>query len=199
MYEGLNEYQRINHFPLSSEITRKDRLSDNINLSRLKYSESEFNFFPETFVLPDGYDEFFEYYQQLVLSSNKLPIWIIKPCNLSRGRGIYITDKINEIPTDEYCIISRYITNPLLINGLKFDLRIYVVISCLDPLRIYIYNEGLTRFATESYDINNNHFSRYAHLTNYSVNKNNSKFIHNSNINDDSGENEIHRINIENI
>jgi hypothetical protein len=29
LYEGLNEYQRINHFPQSYEITRKDRLCYN--------------------------------------------------------------------------------------------------------------------------------------------------------------------------
>jgi len=26
------------------------------------------------------------------------------------------------------------------VNGLKFDLRLYVVITCLDPLRIFIFN-----------------------------------------------------------
>jgi hypothetical protein len=35
---------------------------------------------------------------------------------------------------------------------LKFDLRIYAAITSIDPLKIYVYREGLTRFAAENYD-----------------------------------------------
>ena len=30
MYEGLNEYQKLNHFPCSYEVTRKDKLAMNV-------------------------------------------------------------------------------------------------------------------------------------------------------------------------
>jgi hypothetical protein len=56
---------------------------------------------------------------------------------------------ISEVPIDESCIISRYISNPFLINGLKFDLRIYVMVTIMDPWRIYIYIEGFARFAVD--------------------------------------------------
>ena len=49
-------------------------------------------------------------------------------------------------------VVSHYIDNPLLINRLKFDLRIYVAVTGINPLRIYVYEEGLARFATEEYD-----------------------------------------------
>ncbi len=84
------------------------------------------------------------------------------------------------MPIDEACIISRYVSNPFLINGLKFDLRIYVCVTSMDPWRIYVYNEGLVRFASEQYDVSLGKGAKYAHLTNYSINKKNEKYINNA-------------------
>lgn len=92
------------------------------------------------------------------------------------------------MPIDESCIVSRYITNPLLINGLKFDLRIYVLITSLDPWRIYVYHEGLARFASETYAAQTSKQNKFAHLTNYSINKRNDKYLPNLNADqDDTG------------
>jgi hypothetical protein len=82
-------------------------------------------------------------------------------------------------------IISKYIPNPLLINGHKFDLRIYVVITSYEPLRIYVYKEGLVRFASEEYSIKDAKTNQYNHLTNYSINKKNQNFVQNKNLEQD--------------
>lgn len=79
---------------------------------------------------------------------------------------------------------SEYIDNPLTFNGFKFDLRIYVALTSMNPLRIYIYEEGLTRFATSKYSQNQNQqgynkASKFMHLTNFSVNKKNLNFVAN--------------------
>src|ERR1700733_9106090 len=104
-------------------------------------------------------------------SHSKKNVWIVKPANLSRGRGIHLINDISEVNIDELSVISKYIANPLLINGHKFDLRIYVLVTCYDPLKIYVYKEGLARFASESYSNNVNKNNKFMHLTNYSINK----------------------------
>jgi tubulin polyglutamylase TTLL4 len=77
-------------------------------------------------------------------------------------------------------LISEYVAEPHLINGLKYDLRVYVVVTSYSPLRIYLFEEGLTRFATEKYTNNLSQLTkRYVHLTNYAINKNSKNFFKN--------------------
>ncbi len=80
---------------------------------------------------------------------------------------------------DETSVISRYVTNPLLINGHKFDLRIYVLVTCYEPMRVYVFQEGLARFASETYTSKINKNNKFMHLTNYSINKKNENFVQN--------------------
>jgi hypothetical protein len=68
--------------------------------------------------------------------------------------------------------VQQYIANPMHINSFKFDLRIYVLVTSVNPLRVYVYDEGLCRLASEKYDMNNLK-NVYSHLTNYSINKKN--------------------------
>ncbi|OMJ72630.1 hypothetical protein SteCoe_28885 [Stentor coeruleus] len=172
-YDKLNAYQKISHFPNSYEITRKDCLCSAIIRMQEIYGKDAFNFTPETYNLPENfsllYSNFFK---------EKKSVWIVKPTCSSQGKGIYLIDSVNEIPTEETCIVSRYISNPLLINSLKFDLRIYVLVSSYEPLRIYIYEEGLARFASEIYKPGHKN-NRFMHLTNYSLNKKSENFVQN--------------------
>ena len=54
--------------------------------------------------------------------------------------------KPDQIPLDDNLVVSKYIANPLLVEGFKFDLRLYVAVTSFDPLVFYLYEEGLTRF-----------------------------------------------------
>jgi hypothetical protein len=79
-----------------------------------------------------------------------------------------------------FYVFEEYIDRPLLINGLKFDLRIYVLILNLYPLEIFLYDEGLVRFATIDYKAptSDNLHQTYMHLTNYSLNKRSCNYKH---------------------
>jgi len=37
----------------------------------------------------------------------------------------------------------------MLIDDLKFDMRLYVLLTGVDPLRIWLHKDGFLRFATE--------------------------------------------------
>lgn len=72
-------------------------------------------------------------------------------------------------------MVQEYLKNPLLVDEFKFDLRIYVLVTNVNPLRIFIHHQGLARFATEKFRLKayNNPF---IHLTNYAINKDNTNF-----------------------
>lgn len=96
--------------------------------------------------------------------------WICKLVALSRGRGIFIFEDIKHLTYGSTVIVQKYISNPFLISGYKFDLRIYVCVKSLHPLTIYMHQEGLVRFATEKYDLESLD-NLFSHLTNTSINK----------------------------
>ena len=63
----------------------------------------------------------------------------------------------------------------------QFDIRIYILLTSLDPLKIYMYDDGLVRIATELYNEDPESIrDSCIHVTNYDVNqKNREKFVHN--------------------
>ncbi|XP_060790622.1 tubulin polyglutamylase TTLL5 isoform X6 [Neoarius graeffei] len=172
LLRSLQDFQKVNHFPRSNELTRKDRLYKNIQRMQQAHGFQNFHIVPQTFVLPAEYQEFCN-----TFCKDKGP-WIIKPVASSRGRGIYLVSSPSQISLDENILVSRYISNPLLIDDFKFDVRLYVLVTSYDPIVIYVYEEGLTRFATVKYDhAVKNIKNQFMHLTNYSVNKKSSDYV----------------------
>lgn len=180
IYQSLTRYQKVNHFPRSHEITRKDLMYKNLAKMQVLHGARAFDFVPKTYIMPQDAGQL-EYEMNLIEAT-----WIVKPSASSQGKGIFLTTKFSDVPKKDH-VVSQYIENPLLIDGLKFDLRIYVAITCFNPLRIYIYKDGLVRFATQKYN-GSSKGSRFMFLTNYSVNKYSEKFVENDNaVNDGQG------------
>ncbi|XP_039189106.1 tubulin polyglutamylase TTLL6 isoform X2 [Crotalus tigris] len=161
----MKSYQKINHFPGMTEICRKDLLARNMS-RMLKLFPKEFNFFPKTWCLPADYGEL-----QAFGRSKKHKTYICKPDSGCQGKGIFITKTVRDIKPGEDMICQLYIS--------KFDLRIYVLVTSCDPLRVFVYEEGLARFATSMYsDPSQSNLDNVCmHLTNYSINKHSANFV----------------------
>ncbi|XP_055861674.1 probable beta-tubulin polyglutamylase isoform X1 [Biomphalaria glabrata] len=177
-FKQLRDFQKLNHFPGSFNIGRKDKLWRNLSRMQAHFGKKEFNFFPQTFVLPTDNKLLKRIWEE---GSGKQK-WIVKPPASARGQGIRVISKWSQVPRKRPVIVQKYIHSPYLINGSKFDMRIYVYVSSYDPLRLYVYNDGLARFASSKYSSSTKSLSnRFIHLTNYSVNKKNTQYVSNSN------------------
>ncbi|KAM4666667.1 tubulin polyglutamylase TTLL5 isoform 4-T5 [Amazona ochrocephala] len=172
LLRSLTDIQKVNHFPRSYELTRKDRLYKNVSRMQLAHGFKTFHILPRTFILPTEYQTFCSTY-----SKDRGP-WIVKPVASSRGRGVYLINNPSQIVLEDNILVSRYISNPLLIDDFKFDVRLYVLVTSYDPLVIYLYEEGLARFATVRYDQESKNIrNQFMHLTNYSVNKKSGDYV----------------------
>ena len=63
---------------------------------------------------------------------------------------------MQEIPSSmgDEIVVQRYIDNPFLVDGFKFDLRIYVMVTGINEgdIHAFIVDEGLARFCTSKYE-----------------------------------------------
>lgn len=176
----LRPWQRINHFPGMSNIARKNRLAQNLEKMRREYPK-EYSFYPRTWVLPLELADFRAQFDSTGRSSR---FYIVKPDSGCQGRGIFLTQNFDSISPLEQVVAQHYIRKPFLIDGFKFDLRLYVLITSCKPLRMYLFHDGLVRLCTEEYLKPNaeNVAMRCMHLTNYAINKHNENFQSNENV-----------------
>ena len=145
----MKDYQWMNHYPGMYQLAWKNTLCWNLNLLRWECKEEldgEYDFYPQTWCLPLEWNEF---KSQFNWKRNKT--FIVKPEASCQGWGIFLTRNYESLNATDHCVVQWYIHKPMLSNGLKFDLWIYVMLYGVDPLWIYIYEEGLCRFATEPY------------------------------------------------
>ncbi|CAL4078795.1 unnamed protein product [Meganyctiphanes norvegica] len=177
-FQKLQHWQKVNHFPKSSELTRKDCLQINIREMKQQYGDS-YNIMTDGFIVPDEREE-------LLADQKRNPgTWIVKPVAAAQGKGIYLVTDVDKIP-EENSVVCRYIESPILLDGFKCDLRLYVAVTSLDPLVIYLYEEGLVRLASVKYEQGKDIWNPCIHLTNYSVNKLHSDYVKNEDSEKDS-------------
>ncbi|XP_056588551.1 probable tubulin polyglutamylase TTLL9 isoform X1 [Triplophysa dalaica] len=184
----MGEHVRICHFRNHYELTRKNLMVKNLKRYRKtleresgRLEASKCDFFPRTFELPSEYHIFVEEFKR-----NPGSTWIMKPVARSQGKGIFLFRKLKDI-TDwrkdgtrseeqkeeaqvESYVAQRYIENPYLIAGRKFDLRVYVLVTSYVPLKAWLYREGFARFSNTRFSLSSID-DQYVHLTNVAVQK----------------------------
>eukprot|EP00873_Tetraselmis_striata_P020360 jgi/Tetstr1/440624/TSEL_028934.t1 len=188
-YASSSGTQMFNHFPHSRCICVKDSLAKIMRTCRQAYGAA-YNFVPESFILPTEYEKLTA--RHLTKKSRETEdadvLWICKPCDMSRGRNIYLVRDPVEVDARDVVIVQQYVNRPLLLGGYKvrgaapspasrltapsfaFDLRIYALVTAVHPLTVYIYQDGIVRMATQKYS-EADHENLFAHLTNNSINK----------------------------
>ena len=187
-FDGSNfgEHQRINHFRNHYELTRKDNLIKNLKRTQrqlvrdgLDEEAAAYDFFPGTYTLPADYGLFVEEYKTHPASA----IWIMKPVGSAQGKGIFLFNKLSAISDWKRTadtsaqqaasyVVQRYIENPLLVGGKKFDLRLYVLVTSYQPLTVFMYRSGFARFSMFRYNTDiSNLGDTFVHLTNAAVQK----------------------------
>lgn len=167
-------------------ITRKNYLARNL-MKMQKAFPDEYKFFPRTWIMPQEAGPFKMQFQQNQITKRRKQTYIAKPDCLSQGKGIFLSknyDKIVRRTSDNEFgwVVQEYLDRPHLVEDLKYDLRIYVLLYGINPMRVYIHEKGLARFATEPYVApkGSNMDNMFMHLTNYAINKNNEAFKENS-------------------
>ena len=136
----------------------------------------------ETYSYPEDKIIINKKFTNYTLSRND-DVWMIKPTMGSLGLKISILTNFSKINLKSY-LITKYLYNPHLIKGFKYDLRFHGLVSTIKPLKLYLYNEGLVRLASEKYNFSiTNPDNRYTFLTNLFINKKNkNKFIYPKNL-----------------
>lgn len=115
--------------------------------------------------------------------NNYKDMYILKPTSSSCGRGIRVIGKKDNLSNKKGgYLVSKYLSRPHLLRGYKYDLRIYVVVTSFDPLKAYLFQDGLVRLATQPYSTAKGSLKkRFIHLTNYSINKKAENYVKNTN------------------
>ncbi|XP_047350941.1 probable tubulin polyglutamylase TTLL2 isoform X2 [Vespa velutina] len=165
-FKPLFPWQFVNRIPKGNSICRKDNLVRHLKCMK-KGHGSIYDFSPVGYNLPSEYTKLAEDCSRYEKDDR---VWICKPVSQSQGRGIFLFRKLSDLSYNNSAVVQRYIENPLLIGGYKFDLRLYVCVPSYRPLTIYLYKEGIARFATEKFSLERLD-DPFRHLTNFSLNK----------------------------
>lgn len=161
VFQKVKPYQVINRIPNTNVLCHKAPLARIIQRIQ-QFFPQLYNFMPKSYILPFQNKQFVR-----ALARDNCP-YIVKPDNGSLGNGITIVEPNTEFEPDDTVAVAQVYIDSYLIDNTKFDLRIYALVTCVDPLTIYVYHGGLARFCSEETGVD----AIYSRLTNVAINHN---------------------------
>ena len=166
--------QRLNHFPGVMSLHRKDHLALQLQADARTRGEEGPAFLPDTHLLPEGADAW-----RAAARREPDAVWILKPVNELAGRGIALVRGPDaDLPEAPGWVIQRYVDDPLLLPGdqHKHALRVFAVITALEPLVVYVHPQPIVKFASRPFSLDHIE-DRVRHLTNPSVQRTNTDSV----------------------
>ena len=204
--------QISNHIPGNHVINRKDYVADSARKYQEELSQKpgcnwKNKYFLKTFLLTQKQEceAFFniinsDSYKQAKASQRLVYIRKIVT-GVHRGEGVQPVNQQEEDrirqdydngalcgQVDKEEIVQEFIQNPLLLEGRKFDFRMYMLIASSNPLITY-YHDGYLRVSLESYDVNSD--DKNVLMTNLALNKEIMKDVREGNLYKDMDEQEL--------
>lgn len=160
---GLNDHQYVNQFPFEACIVMKHHLAQTIQQA---YGDPEW--LQPTYNLETQLSELIgDYHVRDKEGRNNL--WILKPWNMARTIDTTITGylpAIIRLMETGPKICQKYIENPALFRGRKFDLRYVVLLRSMQPLEILLWDIFWVRVANNQYTVKESSLSEYeTHFT----------------------------------
>ena len=180
---ALLPHQKVNKFPGVSVLTLKHELWRHYCEMRSAHGTEHFDYMPQTFVLPEEREAWEAARRR---DAKTTLVWIVKPSNTSRSRGIrLVRAEQSEARSEErsaeerstehrsglsHGVACAYIHPPLLLDGRKFDVRLFVLVTSWHPLVTYLFEGGIARGAAAAYSLDGDLDSQgTAHFTNASI------------------------------
>ncbi|CAD8161581.1 unnamed protein product [Paramecium pentaurelia] len=178
-----------NHLECNFQVCNKKALFYNMKNYYLSINEDPFQFIPLTYHVKTGLNDpaFLEFEE--FAKTNNINVWIIKPGESSnRGNGIQVANSITKVKqiisqqnlhlnnSKKTFIIQKYLEKPLLYNKRKFDIRCYMLMTCVNnTFKAYWYQEGYIRTSCKEFSLDDVE-DKFTHLTNDAVQKKNQNY-----------------------
>lgn len=152
----------VSHLAGARSLDDKGQMHRLLWAARAGAPSHRIDFVPRTFEMPFGRAAF-----QAAAVEEPDTIWIAKESALNSGRGNRVLSDPRHAPLEPGYIVQEYVSNPDLLDGYKYTVRTYVLISSLDPLVAHLYRDGFVKRTTQPYTRDRARLTDpFVHLTN---------------------------------